>query len=90
MRAAAILFVVGVMVGALATAAPAADTNQALLWNGVHWQQGTLEGQPGYLFGSGNLADAAGAAAGGRERAWAGPCRPERRSPWTTSITPPR
>ena len=56
MRAAVILFVVGVMAGALAAAAPAAD-NQAFLWNGVHWQQVTQEGKAGYIFGIGNLAD---------------------------------
>jgi hypothetical protein len=57
MRAAAILLMVGVMVGALAAAAPAVDTNQAFLWNGVHWQQVTQEGKAGYIFGIGNLAD---------------------------------
>jgi hypothetical protein len=57
MRAAVILLVVGVMVGALAAAAPAVDTNQAFLWNGVHWQQITQEGKAGYIFGIGNLAD---------------------------------
>jgi hypothetical protein len=56
MRAAVILLVVGVMVGALAAAAPAVD-NQAFLWNGVHWQQITQEGKAGYIFGIGNLAD---------------------------------
>ena len=57
MRAAVILLVVGVMVGALAATAPAVDTNQAFLWNGVHWQQVTTEGKAGYIFGIGNLAD---------------------------------
>jgi hypothetical protein len=57
MRAAATLLVVGVMVAALAAAAPAVDTNQAFLWNGVHWQQVTQEGKAGYIFGIGNLAD---------------------------------
>ena len=57
MRAAVILLVVGLMVGALAAAAPAVDTNQAFLWNGVHWQQITQEGKAGYIFGIGNLAD---------------------------------
>jgi hypothetical protein len=57
MRAAVILFVVGVMVGALAAAAPAVETNQAFLWNGVHWQQVTTDGKAGYIFGIGNLAD---------------------------------
>jgi hypothetical protein len=56
MRVAVILLVVGVMVGALAAAAPAAD-NQAFLWNGVNWQQVTIEGKAGYIFGIGNLAD---------------------------------
>lgn len=57
MRAAVILFVVGAMVGALTAAAPAVETNQAFLWNGVHWQQITQEGKAGYIFGIGNLAD---------------------------------
>ena len=57
MRTAVILLVVGVMVGALAAAAPAVDTNQAFLWNGVHWQQVTTEGKAGYIFGIGNMAD---------------------------------
>ena len=56
-RTAVILLVVGVMVGALAAAAPAVDTNQAFLWNGVHWQQVTMDGKAGYIFGIGNLAD---------------------------------
>jgi hypothetical protein len=66
MKAAIILLVVGVMVGALAGTAPAADTNQAFLWNGVHWQQVTTEGKAGYIFGIGNLADYEVAAAKGR------------------------
>ena len=57
MRAAVILFVAGVMVGALTAAAPAVDSNQAFLWNGVHWQQVTTDGKAGYIFGIGNLAD---------------------------------
>ena len=57
MRPAVILLVAGVMVGALAAAAPAVDTNQAFLWNGVHWQQVTMDGKAGYIFGIGNLAD---------------------------------
>jgi hypothetical protein len=57
MRAAATLLVVGVMVAALAAAAPAVETNQAFLWNGVHWQQVTTDGKAGYIFGIGNLAD---------------------------------
>jgi hypothetical protein len=69
MRVAAILFVVGLMVGALATAAPAVDTNQAFLWNGVHWQQVTMEGKAGYIFGIGNLADYEVAASKGRKLA---------------------
>src|SRR3989339_1671752 len=57
MRAAVILLVVGFMVGGLAPAAPAVDTNHAFLWKGVHWQQVTQEGKAGYIFGIGNLAD---------------------------------
>jgi len=57
MKTALILLVVGVMVGALAATAPAVDTNQAFLWNGVHWQQVTTDGKAGYIFGIGNLAD---------------------------------
>jgi len=69
MRAAAILLLVGVMVGALAAAAPAVDTNQAFLWNGVHWQQVTTEGKAGYIFGLGNMADYEVAASKGRSLA---------------------
>jgi hypothetical protein len=39
MKAAVILLVMGIISGALAATAPAVDTNQAFLWNGVHWQQ---------------------------------------------------
>jgi hypothetical protein len=69
MRAAVILLVVGVMVSALAAAAPAVDTNQAFLWNGVHWQQVTMDGKAGYIFGIGNLADYEVAASKGRKLA---------------------
>lgn len=69
MQAAAILLVVGVMVGALAAAAPAVDTNQAFLWNGVNWQQVTMDGKAGYIFGIGNLADYEVAASKGRKLA---------------------
>ena len=69
MRAAVILLVVGVMVGALAAAAPAVD-NQAFLWNGVNWQQVTTEGKAGYIFGIGNLADYEVAASKGRKQAF--------------------
>jgi len=69
MRAAVILLVVGVMVGALAAAAPAIDTNQAFLWNGVNWQQVTTDGKAGYIFGIGNLADYEVAASKGRKLA---------------------
>ena len=68
MRAAVILFVVGVMVGALTAAAPAVDSNQAFLWNGVHWQQVTTDGKAGYIFGIGNLADYEAAASKDRKQ----------------------
>jgi hypothetical protein len=67
MRAAVILCVVGLVVAALAAPAPAVDTNQAFLWNGVHWQQVTTEGKAGYIFGIGNLADYEVAASKGRK-----------------------
>ena len=70
MRPAVILLVVGFMVGALAPSAPAVDTNQAFLWNGVHWQQITQEGKAGYIFGIGNLADYEVAASKGRKQAY--------------------
>ena len=70
MRAAIILLVMGVMVGALAATAPAVDTNQAFLWNGVHWQQVTTDGKAGYIFGIGNLADYEVAASKGRKQAY--------------------
>lgn len=68
-RAAVILLVAGVMVGALAAVAPAVD-NQAFLWNGVNWQQVTTEGKAGYIFGIGNLADYEIAASKGRKQAY--------------------
>ena len=68
-RAALILLVVGIMVGAMAGAAPAVDTNQAFLWNGVHWQQVAMDGKAGYIFGIGNLADYEIAASKGRQPA---------------------
>jgi len=72
-RAAVILLVVGVMVGALAAATPAVDTNQAFLWNGVHWQQVTTDGKAGYIFGIGNLADYEAAASKSRKLACVSP-----------------
>ena len=69
MKIAVILLVAGVMVGALAATAPAVDTNQAFLWNGVHWQQVTTEGKAGYIFGIGNLADYEVAASKGKKLA---------------------
>jgi hypothetical protein len=69
MKSAVILLVVGVMVGGLAMAAPAVDTNQAFLWNGVHWQQVTMDGKAGYIFGIGNLADYEAAASKNRNLA---------------------
>jgi hypothetical protein len=57
------------MVGGLAMAAPAVDTNQAFLWNGVHWQQVTMDGKAGYIFGIGNLADYEAAASKNRNLA---------------------
>ena len=69
MRVAVILLVMGVMVGGLAAAAPAVDTNQAFLWNGVNWQQVTMDGKAGYIFGIGNLADYEVAASKGRKLA---------------------
>ena len=69
MKIAVILLVAGVMVGALAGASPAVDTNQAFLWNGVNWQQVTMDGKAGYIFGIGNLADYEVAASKGRKLA---------------------
>jgi hypothetical protein len=69
MRATVIMLAVGLMVGSLAAAAPAVDTNQAFLWNGVNWQQVTMDGKAGYVFGIGNLADFELAASKGRKSA---------------------
>jgi hypothetical protein len=67
MRTAVILLLVaGVIVGATVATGPAADSNQAFLWNGVHWQQVTTDGKAGYIFGIGNLADYEVAASKGR------------------------
>jgi hypothetical protein len=68
MKSAIILLAAGVAVGALVAPAPALDTNQAFLWNGVHWQQVTTEGKAGYIFGIGNMADYEVAASKGRKQ----------------------
>ncbi len=67
MRAAVILIAVGIIIGGLAATAPAADSNQPILWNGVHWQQVTTDGKAGYIFGVGNMANYEVAAARGRK-----------------------
>jgi hypothetical protein len=67
MKIAVILLVAGVMAGTLVATSPAVDTNQAFLWNGVHWQQVTTEGKAGYIFGIGNLADYELAASRGKK-----------------------
>jgi hypothetical protein len=64
-----ILMVVGLLVGALATTAPAAETGKPFLWDGSHWQQVSEDGKAGYIFGLGNLADYELAAAGTRKTA---------------------
>ncbi len=69
MKLAVILLVAGVMVSGLVGTSPAVDTNQAFLWNGVHWQQVTVEGKAGYIFGIGNLADYEVAASRGKKLA---------------------
>jgi hypothetical protein len=69
MKIPVILLMVGIMVGALVATSPAVDTNQAFLWNGVHWQQVTTEGKAGYIFGIGNLADYELAASKGKKLA---------------------
>ena len=68
-KIAVILLAAGVMVSALVATSPAVDTNQAFLWNGVHWQQVTTEGKAGYIFGIGNLADYEVAASKGKQLA---------------------
>jgi hypothetical protein len=67
MRAAVILVVVGLLVGGMTAAAPAAGTGKAFLWTGKHWQQVSEDGKAGYIFGMGNLADFEVAAARGRK-----------------------
>jgi hypothetical protein len=67
MRAAVILIMVGLLVGSLVAAAPAAGTGKAFLWTGKHWKQVSQDGKAGYIFGMGNLADFEVAAAGGRK-----------------------
>ena len=69
MKLPVILLVAGIMVGGLVATSPAVDTNQAFLWNGVHWQQVTVEGKAGYIFGIGNLADYEVAASRGKKLA---------------------
>ena len=72
MRAVVILAVVGLLVGGMTAAAPAAGTGKAFLWTGKHWQQVSQDGKAGYIFGMGNMADFEVAAAKGRKA----PCIP--------------
>jgi hypothetical protein len=69
MRAAAILAMIGLLIGGLALSAPAAESGQAFLWTGHNWQQVSEEGKAGYVFGMGNLADFESAASRGRKAA---------------------
>lgn len=48
--AVAVLCILGATVGAKAQ-------GKAFLWDGNHWQQVSLDGKAGYVFGVGNLAD---------------------------------
>jgi len=66
MRAMVFLVVVGLLVGVMTTAVPAAETANPFFWTGVHWQQVTEDGKAGYIFGMGNLADYEITAAGTR------------------------
>jgi len=67
MRAVVILIMVGLLVGGLATTAPAMETGKAFLWTGAHWQQVSEDAKAGYIFGIGNLADFETAASTGRK-----------------------
>jgi hypothetical protein len=68
MKTAVFLLMMVAMVAARPATAPALDTNQAFLWNGVHWQQVTTEGKAGYIFGIGNMADYEVAASKGKKQ----------------------
>ncbi|MEJ2671357.1 MAG: hypothetical protein P8168_03970 [Deltaproteobacteria bacterium] len=57
MRAAAILALIGLLVGGAVMPVAAMETGHAFLWTGVHWQQVSEAGKAGYVFGIGNLAD---------------------------------
>ena len=67
MRQASLLALAAVLLLGLAASGIAAP-DKAFLWNGENWQQVSLDGKVGYIFGIGNLADFEMAAVGGRGR----------------------
>jgi hypothetical protein len=67
MRQASLLALAAVLLLGLAASGIAAP-DKAFLWNGENWQQVSLDGKVGYIFGIGNLADFEMAAGGGRGR----------------------
>jgi hypothetical protein len=50
----------------LTYAVPAQTQDKAFLWDGTHWQQVSMDGKAGYIFGIGNLADFEVAASKGK------------------------
>jgi len=68
MKTASLLALAALLIVGLAAAASAAPPDKAFLWNGKNWQQVSLDGKLGYIFGIGNLADFETAASGGRSQ----------------------
>jgi hypothetical protein len=65
MRTGGLLALAAVLILGLAAIGGAAS-DQAFLWDGTHWQQVSLDGKVGYIFGIGNLADFEVASGAGR------------------------
>jgi hypothetical protein len=69
MRTAALLVMIGLLVGGVALPAPAAEPGHPFLWTGHNWTQVSEDGKAGYIFGLGNMADFEAAASKGRSAA---------------------
>jgi hypothetical protein len=66
MKTAAILVMIGLLLGGAAMSAPAAEAGRPFLWTGHNWTQVSEDGKAGYIFGMGNMADFEAAASKGR------------------------
>jgi hypothetical protein len=68
MKTASLLVLAALLIVGLASVASAAPSGKAFLWNGENWQQVSMDGKLGYIFGIGNLADFEAAASKGRSQ----------------------